>query len=274
MEFVDFSTLRRGPEMGLLFPGWRSGEKVAFLAPHDDDILLGAGYLLTATLAHGGMPIIYIFCSGDAGYSSAREKQTITTVRRKETAEAYGYLGVIQENMDFFEVPDFSLAPQINRRLSGGSGLFEEQIRRFRERQVTRVVFSSGHFEHWDHTAVFQMGLYTSPQAGDPILADLGPPQPIKTLFVYSVWGDFDPALGHSRTIRANKGILVDIPTEMKIRRALEGFASQRRIFQDIVAHREKRKSTYGYLELYQHIPIRPRTDFSPYFDRLAKCRA
>ncbi len=273
MEFVDFTTLKRGPDLELLFPGWRSGEKVAFLSPHDDDVLLGAGYLLTATLTHGGTPLIYIFCSGDAGYSSAREKAAITEVRRRESAQAYASLGVEPDHMVFFEVSDFSLAPHVNRRFSGGSGLFEEQVRRFREKEVTRVVFSSGHFEHWDHTAVFQMGLYTSPQVGDPILADLGPPQPIQTLLVYSVWGDFDPALGLSPSIRANRGILVDISVEQRIRRSLELFVSQRRIFQGIVDLRERRRSIEGYLELYQQIPIRPQTDFSPYFDRLAKCR-
>ncbi len=81
------------------------------------------------------------------------------------------------------------------------------------------------------------------------------------------------PALGPSPTIRANKGIRVDISTEQKILRALELFVSQAQIFRDIVAHRERRMSSVGYLELNQHVPIRPRTDFSSYFDRLAKCR-
>ena len=51
--------------------------------------------------------------------------------------------------------------------------MFEEQVKIFRKEQVSRVVFASGFYEHWDHTAVYLMGIYTSPQAGDPIFTSL-----------------------------------------------------------------------------------------------------
>ncbi len=59
---------------------------------------------------------------------------------------------------------------------------------------MSRIVFSSGHREHSDHTAVFWHALYTAPQAGDPILADLGPPSPIRSYLAYAVWSDFEPS--------------------------------------------------------------------------------
>ncbi len=274
MEFVDFRSLRKSPNIDLIFPEWEEGETVAFLSPHDDDVLLGAGYLLKATVKNKGIPLLLIFCSGDAGYSNPEEKDTITQRRRQEAIQAYGALGVNEENIYSFDVPDFSLMPYVNRDLIKKKGLFEEQIRLYREERVSRVVFSSGHFEHWDHTAVFSMGIYTSPQAGDPVLADIGEPFAAQSHYVYSVWGDFEPSGSEHGQIRADKGIIVMEKEEEEIRRSIQHFKSQRRIFKKIVDFREKRKSSPGYLELYKSADIRPQTDFKPYFELLHQCQA
>lgn len=272
MEFVDFRQELWTKSLELFFPGWQKGEKVAFLSPHDDDVLLGAAYLLLATREAGGVPLILIYCQGDAGYSHVEEKETIVLTRRKETVEAYGKLGVREEEIFYFNIPDFSLAPYINRRLQDKEGLFEEQLKLFRQHQVSRVIFSSGFYEHWDHTAVFYMGVYTSPQAGDPILADLGPPWAPKSYYAYSVWGDFEPEPGADQEeLRADKGILVEEDQEALVREAIQAFASQKEIFQSIVAYREKRKSEFGYLELYKTITIRKQIDYSRYFQHLAR---
>jgi len=273
MEFVDFISLHRSKKIDIFFPGWKKGEKVAFLSPHDDDVVLGAGYLVKAVVASGGIPLIFIFCKGDAGYSSAEHKETIVKTRKKETVKAYTKLGAREGNLFHSEIPDFSLPPYINRDLPRGKGLFEEQIRLFREEKVSRVVFASGFYEHWDHTAVYQMGIYSSPQAGDPILADLGEPCAPKNYYVYSVWGDFEPRRAAPESIRADKGILASEELEQEVREAIQVFASQKRIFQTIVDHRERRKSEAGYLELYKTISIRNPIDFSPYFELLKKCK-
>lgn len=272
MEYIDFKTLRKSAEIDLLFPGWREGEVVAFLSPHDDDVLLGAGYLLSAVVKNRGVPLLMIFCSGDAGYSLPEDKQTIVGKRKKETHQAYGALGVKEQDIVFFDIPDFSLPTYINRDLPSGKGLFETQVRLFREKHVTRVVFSSGYFEHWDHSAVFDMGIYTSPQAGDPILADLGSPFQARSYYIYSVWGDFSPPSSESDKIRADKGILAEDHIEDELREAIMSFNSQRRIFGHIVAYREKRRSDYGFLELYKSANIRSQIDFQAYFRILSKC--
>jgi len=273
MEYVDFRRLRKSAKIDLLFPQWQEGETVAFLSPHDDDALLGAGYLLSATIENRGIPLILIFCSGDAGYSLPEEKDTITQRRKQEALHAYGMLGVKEENVFFFNIPDFSLMPYVNRTLPQEKGLFEEQVRLFRERSVSRIVFSSGYFEHWDHTAVYNMGIYTSPQAGDPVLADIGVPFPAKSYYIYSVWGDFEPPKSESDEIRADRGILADDKEEEKVRSAIRVFSSQQKIFKNIVDFREKRKSDSGYLELYQEAEVRSQTDFKPYFQLLDKCK-
>ena len=273
MEFLDFKTLRRSSSIELVFPGWKKGERVAFLSPHDDDVLLGAGYLVAATIQNGGIADVIVFCRGDAGYSSPEEKEGIVTRRKIETVKAYGELGVSEQNISFLNIPDFSLMQYVNREIGLEKGLFDEIIRRFRQTKVSRVVFSSGYFEHWDHTAVFYTGIYTSPQATDPILADLGTPHPIESYLIYSVWADFEPTKDEPEGIRADKGILVREDLEARIRKAITAYSSQRKIIQDIVAQRERIKSDEGYLELYRNAEVRKPTDFSPYFELLSKCK-
>jgi hypothetical protein len=117
------------------------------------------------------------------------------------------------------------------------------------------------------------MGIYTSPQAGDPILADLGAPYGPRSYYVYSVWGDFEPAKSEENAIRADKGILANEDSENLVREAVQAFSSQEKIFKTIVDYREKRKSDSGYLELYKTIQIRKPIDFSAYFDLLSECK-
>jgi LmbE family N-acetylglucosaminyl deacetylase len=272
MEFVDFVKLKRSGRLSQLFPGWKKGERVAFLSPHDDDALLGAGHLILATVRSGGVPSVSVFCRGDAGYSTAAEKKGIVRRRKSEAISAYGQLGVKKQDIRFLDIPDFSLMAHLDRRPPWGKGVFDKIVSTLRKQQVSRIVFSSGHLEHWDHTAVFYAGIYTSPQAQDPILADLGKPYPAKTYLAYSVWGDFEPAPeGHE--IRADLGILAPEEDEKRVIDAVKAFSSQARIIKNIVAHRKKRKTQGGYLELYKNIRLRQPIDYSPYFRLLDKMR-
>jgi len=270
MEFVDFINLKRSGRIHLIFPGWKKGERVAFFSPHDDDALLGAGHLIQATVRSGGVPSVFVFCRGDAGYSSPGEKKGIVERREREAVVAYGRLGVKKQNIRFLNVPDFSLMARLDRRPPWGKGVFDQIISRLRQQRISRVVFSSGHLEHWDHTAVFYAGVYTSPQAQDPILADLGMPFPAKTYLAYSVWGDFEPA-PEGQDVRADLGILAEEEDEKRVIDAIKEFSSQARIIRNIVAHRKKRKTQGGYLELYKSIRLRQPIDYSPYFGLLNK---
>lgn len=270
MEFVDFVRLKKGARINMLFPGWKKGERVAFFSPHDDDAVLGAGYLIEAVIRSGGVPHTIIFCKGDAGYSTPAEKKRIVQKRKKEAVRAYGRLNVKKQNIRFFDIPDFSLMGNLDRRPLLGKGVFDKIVSLLRRERISRIIFSSGHHEHWDHTAVFYAGIYTSPQAQDPILVDLGRPYPIKTYVAYSVWGDFEPApLGQNT--RADLGILVADEDERQVIQAIREFSSQARIIKNIIAHRRKRKTQGGYLELYKSIKLRQPIDYSPYFGLLNK---
>lgn len=270
MEFVDFTKLLKRGRIDLVFPGWKKGEPVAFFSPHDDDAVLGAGYLILATVRSGGVPAVIVFCRGDAGYSTPAEKKSIVQRRKKEAIRAYGALGVREKDIHFFSIPDFSLRSHLDRLPPWGKGVFDKIVSILREERISRVIFSSGYLEHWDHTAVFEAGVYTSSQAQDPILADLGRPHPMRTYLAYSVWGDFEPAPSGQAT-RADLGILAAEKDEQRVIRAIKEFSSQARIIKNIVAHRQKRKTQGGYLELYKMIKLRRPIDYSPYFSILGK---
>jgi LmbE family N-acetylglucosaminyl deacetylase len=275
MECVDFAALRRGPNLDLIFPGWAEGERVAFYAPHDDDAALGAGYLIQAVTAQGGRPFVLIFCKGDAGYSTVGEKPGIVAVRKKEAADAYKALGVGRGDVHRFEIPDFELMASVGRGGGAGQDVFDGLVAFLRANAVSRIVFTSGAFEHWDHTAVFFQALYTSPQAGDPILADLGPPARIKSYLAYSVWSDFEPPPGRGpRALRADKGILAGPEHEDAVVKALAAFKSQGLIIRDTVAaERGRRRAADGFLELYQTVGLRRPIDYRPYFATIRNCR-
>jgi LmbE family N-acetylglucosaminyl deacetylase len=273
MEFLDFRDNRKGPSIEVLFPGWKKrGEAVAFLSPHDDDVVLGAGYLVRAVLEAGGRPVILVFCKGDAGYATTAARHSIVRTRRAEADEAYRTLGVGAADIHFFGIPDLSLMTYVNRKVPGKAGVLDRFIGLLRTYGAGHVVFSSPNFENWDHTAVFNLGMYAAPQAGDPILADLGPLSPVTSGLVYSVWGDFEAPDGEPGPLRADAAVLAGEKEERLIRRALRAFASQAAVMGNTVAgQRDARKGPGGWLELYQRARVRRPIDYGPYFERVNK---
>ncbi len=273
MDFVDFEAASRGKDIGLLFPGWTAGERVAFFSPHDDDVALGAGYLILAVTAAGGAAHVLIFSRGDAGYSAIQDKETIVAKRRSEAVAAYGLLGAPAGNIHFFDLPDLSLMTYVNRQVPGAAGVLDELLRLLRGLRVSRVVLPNPNLENWDHTAVFNLGVYGAPQAGDPILADLGQPSPIRTYLAYAVWSDFEAARRES-TPGADAGILATQDEEVRVRKALAAFASQARVMAATVAHeRDKRRFEGHFLELYRRVDLRCSIDYQPYFDLIGKMK-
>ncbi len=273
MEFIDLRDGRRGPSIDVLFPAWKArGEAVAFLSPHDDDVVLGAGYLVRAVLEAGGRPVVAVVCRGDAGYATPAAKRSIVRTRRAEADEAYRALGVGAADIHFFGLPDLSLMAYVNRKVPGKTGVVDRLIGLLRTYKAGRVVFSSPHFENWDHTAVFNLGMYAVPQAGDPILADLGPPSPVASTLVYSVWGDFEAAEDGPGPLRADAAVLAGEKEERLVRRALRAFASQSAVMENTMAgRREARRGPAGWLELYQRVGIRRPIDYRPYFESINK---
>ncbi len=271
----NYFDLRRGiksDRLDLIFPGWTGkDEHILVLSPHDDDGVIGAGYIMLAALAQGARVSLAIFCNGCFGYSKVEDKDTICEVRRQETLEAYQILGLQPADILRFEYPDYGTWPALGWNLpSGELGTTSRFLPVLRELKPTRLLLPNGYREHPDHEAVYRVGAYDGPQAGDPILAELGRMAPIRSFLQYSVWADFSPedALvnGVSSNLRANLAVQVTRDVEELIETSIRKFRSQGQIIEHMVVTRAQNrlKDEYG-LEVYLSLDPRPRLDYAPY---------
>jgi len=259
-------------DINVLFPGWEGPqERVCVLSPHDDDALIGAGYAISAASDSGAEVSVFIFCRGNAGYSDVSQKETIERIRRAETENAYGLLGIKKENIVRFNYPDFSVSQSAGWMLNNGAeGSFRHVVEEFRKKKITRVLSPNRHREHIDHTAVGEIGAYYSPQAGDPILVDWGEPHAVKSVAEYSVWADLSPddalANGRDPSLRANRIISAATDVEEKIRGCIREYKSQASIIEGLVNSRNGRATPDGrFIEVYLSFDPRPVIDYGPY---------
>ncbi len=279
MEFYDLHTKIKSTDINLIFPQWNmDSERVVIFSPHDDDAILGAAYILLASLANNGQVYVIIFNDGSAGYTRPELKDKIVEIRKKETYNALKTLGIEKEKIIRFEIPDFTgihylgwKFPWIKEHGEENEGLFSKVIHTLREIKATRLIFPNGYREHIDHTTVYLSAMFDGPQVGDAVITDYGNPSKIKTYLQYSVWGKFSPedALINKREteIRANRAILIEESIEQQILDSLKEFKSQEDIISYILEVREERKleKKEKYIELYLDVQPRPRFDYRPY---------
>ncbi|HUT55002.1 MAG TPA: PIG-L family deacetylase [bacterium] len=270
-EYYDLDRRRKSPNLDLIFPGFRpEQETVAVISPHDDDALLGAGYLVQAVLAAGARVRIMIVCDGSAGYSRIEHKPGIVERRKEEARAAYRSLGILPGDLAWLGLPDFSAIHYLGWRLpGGGEGLFARAVPLLREWRATRLVIPNGHREHIDHTAAHLAGMFFGPQAGDAVLADWGPAAAITTTLIYSVWADLPPRPGPG--LRANRAIMAPATAERAVMEALNMFRSQAEVIAGLVKAREGRLRGARALELFREVDPRPRLDYAPYWDAVGK---
>ncbi len=275
--FVYYDLVKglRSRNIGLVFEDWsRKNERVLVLSPHDDDALLGAGYLLLAAMHEGCEVRVLIFCDGRGGYSSVGERERIVSIRRVESMSAYRKLGVTDENVLRLGYPDFSLRPYIGWILPGEpEGTTVRTIKTLRKIRPTRLLVPNDYREHMDHEALSYIGSYDGPQVGDPIMVDLGEPFRIKGFLKYSVWGDFSPedalSIGRDPALRGNVAIKAEPEAEEKIIQALREFKSQEKIIDQLVRKRSERIVNEGYIEIYLRFDPRPNISYDGYKKRI-----
>ncbi|MHA1147340.1 MAG: PIG-L deacetylase family protein [Promethearchaeota archaeon] len=285
MKFYDLHSKSKSSDINLIFPNWiPNNERVVIISPHDDDVILGAGYILLASLIKKAEVYIVIINDGSAGYSRPELKDTIIQIRRGETVAALKILGLSEKNIIRYDIPDFSSIhylgwkfPWANEDGRKQRGLFTKMLNDLRRINATRLILPNEYREHIDHTAAFISAIYNGPQAGDPVVIDYGKPFKIESYLQYSVWGKFNPnnALINKRktTIRANRAIIVEKEFETKIERSLKEFKSQEDIIDYILEVRKQRKlsNKNKFIELYLDIDPRPRFDYKPYIDLIGE---
>ncbi|WP_369017602.1 PIG-L family deacetylase [Thermatribacter velox] len=272
--FYDLWKREKSQNIETIFPSWSDGEVIVIFSPHDDDALLGAGYLLQVVREFGAQVYVVIACNGCGGYTTLDEKERIVEIRKEETIRAYAKVGVGMEHIIRLDFPDFSLRPNLGWKMPwGGFGTFEKTIRILRELKTTRLLLPNPYREHADHEATYLMGAWDGPQAGDPIMPDYGKLEfPIKSYLEYSVWGKFSPfhalCAGQDPAISANKAIVVSKELEDKVVEALSEYRSQAAIISDLVSQRLKKKVEENFfVELFLSFEARPKFDFKPYLE-------
>jgi LmbE family N-acetylglucosaminyl deacetylase len=277
-RFFDLDTRNEFLSIEDFFSDWTgsSDETIVIFSPHDDDALLGAGYLILAALRARVKVHVVIFNKGDAGYSDPSSSSTIVETRKQETKAAYHVLGLDDSSLLRLDLPDFSgnayvgLYKPVDEHHAKPVGTFKRLLTFLRKIKATRLVFANGFREHIDHSAVAQTGIWYAPQAGDPVVVDWAEPSSIKTCLEYSVWGAFDPVeitrrSAISDSLPANLAIMASNEMEQQIQDALQQFQSQQAIIQGILENRKEREVVGGYIELYMKVDPRPKLDYAPY---------
>jgi len=278
--FYDLNRKIRSPDPQAIFPKWQfDKETIAILSPHDDDAILGAGYMILYALVSGANVYVLIFCNGCYGYSKLELKNKIVEIRKQETINAYREIGLREENIIRFDYPDFSLRNFMGYILSNKEeGVLPKVIKELRRIKPTRLFVPNAYREHIDHEAVSYIGSYDGPQVGDPVVVDLGEPFKIISYLQYSVWSDFSPedALVSNRStlLRGSIVLAVTENVERKVRESIKKFESQQEILEYILSQRDGRKFRDRYLEVYLPYDPRPRLDYAPYKEAIASIDA
>jgi len=277
-QFCDVETKKFGG-LETLFPGWDGkNERLCVYSPHDDDAILGAGYVMRAALDDGADVHIIFACNGNCGYSTPEEKDTIVEVRRRETLNCYKAFGIPEENVVFLDISDFSALSYIGWNIAPGrEGHFRTTMQELRNRKITRILAPNHYHEHVDHIATYMMAAYDAPQAGDIHTVDWATPYAVKSTAQYSVWAELDPedALikGRNVGLRANTIAIASPEVEEWVYTGIRQYASQVEIIANLVEQRKARQLDDGrFIEVYMRFDPRPQLNFSPYKKFLEEC--
>ena len=107
-RYYDLQLKNSSTNIEIVFPRWKhNDENLVIFSPHDDDVILGAGYILLAALRSGAKVYIIIFNDGSAGYSKIALKDEIISTRKLETLNALKILGIEKDKIIRFNIPDF-----------------------------------------------------------------------------------------------------------------------------------------------------------------------
>lgn len=194
----------RSEQVGEAFAPWQGpGERWLFVAPHDDDIVAGAGITFLAALAEGIEVHAAVTTDGRMGYCRPEQRQTISQVRQEEARRSFALLGLPAERLSLLRFPDCSLTPYRGRRLlaegqddpaaiAGAVGLQNSFPHLLRKVRPTRVFLPSATDLHPDHQIVnaeMQISLF---HAQGSIWPELGAPiESIPALYEYATYSDF-----------------------------------------------------------------------------------
>ena len=178
------------------------GERWLFFAPHDDDIVLGAGLTFLAGVQLGIDVHAAVISNGRLGYCTPEQRDTIKQVRKEEARESFCFLGMPESHLYQFDYDDGDLTQQSGRRfandpddpraIAGAVGLQNTMTWLLRKVRPTRVFMPNRLDLHPDHRAVNTDLIISIFHAQGQIWPELGPPiAAIPKLYEYATYSDF-----------------------------------------------------------------------------------
>ncbi len=167
-----------------LLDNWQGErERWLFIAPHDDDVVMGAGLLLQCARAEDVAISVLITTDGSMGYCSLEDRERISEIRKRETLESFHQLGI--DDVSWLNFGDGNLTLYHGRRqaaagdpgvIEGYTGLANAYTYELRKTRPTRLFLASGNDLHPDHKSVYQEARASIFHAGGAIWPELGEP--------------------------------------------------------------------------------------------------
>ena len=173
-----------------------------FVSPHDDDLCLSCGLLMQQAVAEGVNVQVLVVTDGRMGYCTLEQRDSIVQIRRKETYESFGLLGIPKANIEYVAYPDGNLYTLQGRRkhrpddevqpIEGHVGLSNAFTYHLRRTRATRVFVPTSADLHPDHQVTHNELMICLFHAAGTIWPELGEPlADVPKVYELAVYCDF-----------------------------------------------------------------------------------
>ena len=221
---------RRTDRLADIIEGTEPGATWLFVAPHDDDLCIGAGLTMQAARQAGVDVQVLIVTDGRLGYCRAEQRDSIAEIRRAETYESFEMLGVARDRVTYIDYPDGGLIPFIGRRpahsgerdIEGYVGLQNAFTYYLRELRPNCVFVPTPTDLHPDHQITHNELMISLFHASGDIWPELGAPLAVPQVFELAIYCDFADA--------PNLEVRGDDTVFQKKLRSIEAYRSQLQI--------------------------------------------
>ncbi|OHD62301.1 MAG: hypothetical protein A2096_06400 [Spirochaetes bacterium GWF1_41_5] len=166
-----------------IFPLRTPHDTWLFIAPHDDDLIIGCGLLLQAAKDAGINTDSVIVSDGSMGYCTKEQKKNIGKIRKNETCAAFQLLGL--KEPVWLDYPDTRLSLYSGRypakkkdscAVMGFSGLQNSLTYFMRKSCPSRIFVPAGTDLHPDHKTVHAETMISLFHSQGQIWPELGEP--------------------------------------------------------------------------------------------------
>ena len=185
-----------------VFQSWKGDqERWLFVAPHDDDIVIGAGLHFIAGIDSGVSTHAIVSTIG-AGYCRPEHKESIAQIRREECYKSFEILGLPRENLHFLDYMATDILQNLGRRftddpasptaIAGADGFQNSYTWLLRQIRPSRVFLPSQTDIHPAHKAVHEEFIISVFHAQGKIWPELGEPiAKFPRLYEYATYSDY-----------------------------------------------------------------------------------